>query len=136
MLDVESEKEVMVFQGHAGMVRSAVFSQDGSHILSVSAYYAGDVYVRDGKAILWQAAGGKPVREIECGPAFMISLSPDGKRVLAGSALWGVAGGAKIRSFETADGRVPRYGTVFSPDGDYALSGGKGPQIYSSALCA
>jgi WD40 repeat protein len=61
------------------------------------------------------------------GEVWQASFSPDGKKLVTGSAdgsvrLWEVATGRELRRFAGHSGRV--FGAAFSPDGKYVVSSG------------
>jgi WD40 repeat protein len=128
--DVSTGEEVRVFEGHTSDVRSVAFSPDGQYALSGS---------DDGTVRLWEVATGEevPVFEGHEGWVRSVAFSPDGRYVLAGSCgrrtdtgtrciiselrLWEVATGEEVRVFRGHEDWV--HSVVFSPDGQYALSG-------------
>jgi hypothetical protein len=96
---------------HQDVVNEAVFSRDGSRILTAS---------RDNTAKLWDAASGKLVASFARGNSlYSARFSPDGTRILTASAdntakLWDTASGNLIVSL-AHQGAVED--AVFSPDG-------------------
>jgi WD40 repeat protein/DNA-binding SARP family transcriptional activator len=127
--DVESGQEVLRFDGHRSIVRSAAFSPDGRMSLSGS---QGD----DGNdLILWDVATGEQVRRFDTDDDITsIVFSADGTRALTGSVffsnmtLWDVATGQAIHRFEGPIGLVldvdfgPDEKTVVSASGDGSLT--------------
>jgi WD40 repeat protein len=113
--------------GHTSAIRAAVFSADGTQVLTAGA---------DGTARLWDAQTGAPGRVISLTGALLPSakapallaaaLSPDGRYVLAGGngatvRLWDRATGEDVQQFRGHTGAV--LGVAFSPDGTQVLTG-------------
>lgn len=120
--DAATGKELLVLRGHPGMVRDAVYSPDGAHILS---------YSRAG-ARVWDAATGQQLYVL---PAQSNSIegaqfSPDGKQVLT----WGQDSfDWSARTWEAATGKPllmlsghagPIFEASFSPDGTRVMTAG------------
>ncbi|MEM7530405.1 MAG: NB-ARC domain-containing protein, partial [Pseudomonadota bacterium] len=110
--------ESIRFEGHGGWVTSAVFSPDGTRVLTASL---------DRTARLWDVETGMEVRPFEGHGAGVWSavFSPDGTRVLTASwddtaRLWDVETGTEIRPFEGHGDWV--RSAVFSPDGTLVLT--------------
>jgi serine/threonine protein kinase/Tfp pilus assembly protein PilF len=104
------------FQRHNQMVRSVVFSSDGTRTLSA----ADDQTLR-----LWDVASGKELRRFMGHDSWIwsVALSPDGRRALSGSRdmtlrLWDVETGKELLRFQYP-GSV--WSVVFSRDGRRAL---------------
>jgi WD40 repeat protein len=116
-------KPVKSADAHKGIPRYVTFTPDGKQIVS-----AGE----DGFAVVWDAAGLKPIRQIEFGdtseqqgqnPAFggifAVAVSPDGKWLAGGT-------GRISRLFELATGKlaaaVPQAGmdVAFAKTGTFA----------------
>ena len=101
---------------HAGSVYSAVFSPDGSRVLTAS---------YDKTAKLWEAASGNLLATFNHdGWVRSATFSPDGSRVLTASGdktakLWEAATGKLLASFNH-DGEV--RSATFSPDGSRVLT--------------
>jgi WD40 repeat protein/serine/threonine protein kinase len=105
------------FQGHTDQVRSAVFSPDGTQILSGGF---------DSTARLWDVATGQGLVCLQghTGGLGSVALSRDGRRALSGSLdrtmrLWDVAAGKELLTLQHAD---PVWSVAFSPDGRRALA--------------
>jgi len=95
ILDIETGRILLFFQGHTSLVSSVSFSPDGSRIVSGSA---------DNTVRLWDLAGqmvAEPFRGHEAGVS-SVSFSPDGSRIVSGSydetiRVWDVATGACVQ---------------------------------------
>jgi WD40 repeat protein/serine/threonine protein kinase/ABC-type sugar transport system substrate-binding protein len=122
--------EIRRLSGHTAPVRSAVFSADGTRILSGS---------DDGSMILWDAATGETLRvfppdnpdtdavEGHSDSLTSVALSADGTRALSASRdrtalLWDVATGRIIHRL--LGSAAVLYNALLSPDGQYALTAG------------
>jgi hypothetical protein len=90
---VQSLRERKILRGHKGGVSRAVFSPDGSHILTVS---------DDKTARLWEAASGKEIAVLEGQESLFgktenrvnsAAFSPDGVRIVTASAGEGCGSG-------------------------------------------
>jgi WD40 repeat protein/serine/threonine protein kinase/Flp pilus assembly protein TadD len=104
------------FQGHNQLVRSVVFSSDGTRALS-----GGD----DRTLRLWDVATGKELRCFKGHDSqiWSVALSPDGRRALSASRdmrLWDLETGKELLRFQHPSGV---WSVAFSPDGRRALSG-------------
>src|SRR6202023_1520246 len=107
------------------------FSPDGTRVLSGGDYES--ILASQADTLkLWDAASGQLLRSFaghkaSFGYVISVAFSPDGSRVLSGSAdhtikLWDVATGRLLRTFE---GHADAVNSVrFSPDGIHAASGG------------
>ena len=112
--------QTAILTGHAGKVRSAAFSPDGSHIVTAS---------WDCTARVWEVKTGKTVHLL-CGhEAYLlhISFSPDGSSILTASAdrtarLWDRITGMDLQVFRGHSGSVKT--AEFSPDGSLILTVG------------
>jgi WD40 repeat protein len=116
--DLAVDSGMSRIEGHSAGVRPVTFTRDGKHVLTGS---------DDRTARLWQAA--KPFEEVKrFGPhpnlVSSSAISPDGHRVLTGSAnevrLWDAETARELRRFEGHEGFV--NDVTFSPDGRFALS--------------
>ncbi len=121
----------LVLHGHRDRVVSALFSVDGSTVLTAS---------RDHTARLWSAADGKPLGVLNGHEAALTSarFSPDGKTVLTTSEdgtarLWDVARAAPTH---TLGGLYePVLAARFSRDGQTVATAGKdgGVRLWNTA---
>jgi WD40 repeat protein/tetratricopeptide (TPR) repeat protein len=101
---------------HDAKVEKAVFSPDGSRILTASDDYT---------AKLWDAASGEKLATFQHKDnVFTAVFSPDGSKVLTASwdktaKLWDAASGKELTAFHHYSGV---YSAVFSPDGSKVLT--------------
>jgi hypothetical protein len=131
--DVGTGKEIKTFTGHQSSVNSVAFSPDGRTALSGSA---------DATIKLWDVAAGKEIKTLA---GHMINVrsvtfSPDGRYIMSGGCaaegdnswrdcksssidLWNASTGRELQEFTGIPGSV--LSVKFSPDGRFALSGGK-----------
>jgi WD40 repeat protein/serine/threonine protein kinase len=107
-------------EGHAGEVKSAVFSPDGCHVLSGS---------RDKTLRQWEVVSGKCLRIFQGheGHVDSVAFSPDGRFVLSGGSY--TVKTRNLRLWEASTGRCLHTliwvsSALFSPDGCFALSMG------------
>jgi serine/threonine-protein kinase len=108
----------LVRRRHFGAITSALFTRDGSRIISTS---------RDGTVRLWNVRGGG---ELHCFPSqnepvHSVALSPDGLHMLTGGAdkvvrYWGIVSGEEL-SRGVGHGSAIK-GVAFMPDSRQALS--------------
>ncbi len=96
-----------------GTLKTAVFSPDGSRVLTISS---------DGNATFWDAETGAELTSLKADDAAIESaaFSPDGSRVVIASAngvvrIWDVAKGSVVALLKGHDKKV--NDAVFSPDG-------------------
>jgi WD40 repeat protein/serine/threonine protein kinase len=116
----------LTLRGHNDDVKQAVFSPDGTTILS-GAGTLFDTTPLDERMILWNWSTGTMLRTFagHKDSITSVAFSPDGKRALSASRdtsliLWDVATGDIVRRFEGHTDWV--WSVVFSPDGKQALS--------------
>jgi WD40 repeat protein len=107
-----------IFRGHDGAVYSAVFSPDGTRVISAS---------DDRTARLWDAATGKQIAILRGheGRVVRAAFSPDGTRVVTASLdktarLWNAATGKQVALLGEHANTVGS--AVFSPDGTRIIS--------------
>jgi WD40 repeat protein len=126
--DIISGENTAVLKGHLGKVNSAVFTPEGTGVVS-----GGD----DMSVKLWSDKGAELMTMTgHQAPVLAVAVSPDGKFALSGSGiiaagsapgatdnsvrLWELATGKEICSFGGHEGPVPAV--AFSPDGTMAAS--------------
>ncbi|WNG25631.1 hypothetical protein F0U62_17610 [Cystobacter fuscus] len=113
---IEDKKQLAVLPDHKALVNSAVFSPDGTQILTAS---------DDGSARLWRADGtGTPLVIQHSRQALTSAIfSPDGTHVLTVSSstarLWRANGEATSFVFPSPGKDYPP--AIFSPDGTHVL---------------
>ena len=123
--DAATGEPLADFEGHTGLVRSALFSPDGTRIVTASS---------DGTARIWDAATGTPVAELRGHTDWVLSasFSPDGLRVLTASRdgtarLWDAATGETVAVCR-GNARSVVFAS-FSPDGSRIVMDGRRVQI-------
>jgi WD40 repeat protein len=131
---VEQSRNTLALRGHENDVTSAVFSPDGTRILTAS---------RDNTARLWDAATGAE-RVVLSGheeTVWSAVFSPDGTRILTASRdnttrLWDAATGAERAVLSGHESTVTS--AVFSPDGTRILtaSGDNTARLWDAATGA
>ena len=108
-----TDSQVLAMTGHADVVRSAVYSPDGTLIASASG---------DKSARIWDAATGRQMRLLagHAAPVRSIAFSPDGSRLVTASddktaRIWDVKTGAQLAVLGGHTNVVRT--AAFSPDG-------------------
>jgi WD40 repeat protein/uncharacterized caspase-like protein len=109
VLDIESGVLLRTFQAVTRSrvyLKDAAFSPDGTRMLSTSGRTTENIYdMVDNSIKLWNVATGQIIREFESHtPPGLVRFSPDGKRVLSGSAdsaikIWNLATGELLLTF-------------------------------------
>ena len=138
--DVASGRLLRTLRGHGKGVGAAVFTPDGSRIISGGTYdVAPDAAIGYGKLRFWNAETGALIRAIDAHHEAVnaVAVSPDGTRVATGSDLDPISFGLlyqieTIRLWDAASGKLihtfggpttPVHALAFSPDGARLLSG-------------
>jgi tetratricopeptide (TPR) repeat protein len=128
--DVESGKELRVYEGHQWLIHAVVFSPDGKHFL----YGSEDQTTR-----LCEVETGQEVRRFEGHTSWVlgVAMSFDSRHVLTGSAdgtvrLWNVPRGRELRRFGAQMGLV--QSVALSPDSKQALTGEYSPAKQQTGL--
>ena len=116
--DVDTSKQLQVFEGHSHALNSVALSSDGTRVLTGSF---------DGIARLWDFRTGRQMRQFEghSNEVTAVAFSRDSERALTGSAdltirLWDLATGRSEIVGEILD---PVSSIAFSPDGKHVLAG-------------
>jgi len=102
-----------LLKGHAGWVRTAVFSPDGKRVVTAS---------DDSTARIWDADSGKQIALLKghTNPVLSASFSADGKHVVTASGdrtarIWDADSGNEIAQLKSHTNSA--LSVVFSPDG-------------------
>ncbi len=134
--DVDSGKQIRVFDDFKDV--TAIPGND----LILQAFFAGEgrlggyVWGKKKTFLLWDAATGKRIGQLDLGADFHkdLAVSADGRWLLTGHddrtvRLRDVKSGKELHRFQMADINVPR-GLSFSPDGRYAVAGSHRSWVY------
>lgn len=115
---IQSLRTRAVLRGHRSIVYSAVYSPDGSRIVTAS---------RDGTAWIWNASTGESIVRLNghSGGVVSVAWSPDGKRVVTASSdktarIWDAATGASLTVLKGHTENL--LSTKFSPDGKQVVT--------------
>ena len=112
--DVATGKEIRLFGGHRGAVRTIVFRRGGEEVITGA---------EDGAALRWDVRTGKETHKIVVRETGTVTPSPDGKLLLCrpapqhpqeDSVLWETAAGKQLHVLEQV---CESGGWAFSPDG-------------------
>ena len=112
-------------KGHAGPVRSAVFS--ANRVFTAA---------EDGAVLVWDASSGERLKRLDAGRALRhVAVSSDGARAIATAEqgtvhIWDVASGQR-RDLSHADSGV--FSAGFSPDDRFVLGVGRQPRVWEAA---
>ncbi len=129
--DVEADRQVRTFWGHAEMLKSLRFSPDGRQVLTAAS----------GTALLWNVESGKKIRTFATKSYGLnqSAFSRDGQRLFLGgyggaAYVFDVASGQQVATLEVGDANVSA--AAFSPDGSrlLILAGKSGEQDAEAAL--
>ena len=114
-----SDQSIMTLHGHESWIYSAVFSPDGTRIVSGST---------DNTIKLWDAESGKELRTFKGHEGWVgtVAFSPDGKRIISGSQdntikLWNANSGEELMTLRGHNNGV--WAVEYSPDGKKIVSG-------------
>jgi WD40 repeat protein len=118
--DLQTCKELVQMEGHAGPAWGVAFAPDGKQALAAG---------QTGCLALYDATTGKKLREMprHPQPVRAVAFTPDGRRALSGCydhllRLWDLDTGTELRSFK---GHIAGIMAVAcSPDGKRAVTGG------------
>jgi WD40 repeat protein len=109
-------------------VNSVAFSPDGTKVLTGEGVHNSETDTWSGATWLWNAATGREIHSFtgHTGEVYSAAFSPDGTKVLTGSAdntakLWYTDSGTEIRTFSGHADQV--RSVAFSPDGTTVLTG-------------
>jgi WD40 repeat protein len=110
--DAATGTELAILRGHEGPVHSAVFSPDGSRIVTAS---------NDNTARIWDAANGKEIAVLRGDVSNVVSavFSPDGTRIVTASSDWTarIWDAASENEIAVLRGDAPLRSAAYSPDG-------------------
>ena len=93
-------------------VMACAVSSDGRLIASRSG---------GGRLTIWDARTGRDLKSFETGPAISVSISPDGRILVAGQGAWEIGSGAELFEWEPPIGAED---CAFSPDGTFVVMAG------------
>ncbi len=121
---IDSKEEKERYEYLKSIVKNALFSRDGSSVLSRAEGEKGAI-------IIWNAADGK-VKKYFIDEKFLlgnhaVQFSPDEKLIISGGGdklvkIWDVAAGKELKRFAGHESEI--NAVSFSADGKYALSAG------------
>ncbi|RLS85952.1 MAG: hypothetical protein DWI06_00800 [Planctomycetota bacterium] len=117
--DLNTGKELAIFNKQKGSVYAATFSPDGKKIASGC---------DDGSIKIWDAETGKELQTLKGHTSWVtsVSFSPDGKKIASGSydsslKIWDAATGKEVQTFKGHTSIITSVS--FSPDGKKIASG-------------
>lgn len=125
VLDAGSGREIAVLQGHEERIRKVHFSPDGTRIVTVSL---------DNTVRIWEAASGRELTTFEH-PSQVLSVSPDGARVITGAGneahVFDAGSGREIAVLKGHEGDV--RDASFSHDGARILTVSDSVHVWDAA---
>jgi serine/threonine protein kinase/WD40 repeat protein/tetratricopeptide (TPR) repeat protein len=115
---------VSVYDGDTGKEVAAPLEVNGPALMAFSPGGRLVVSRVEGGPRLWDVAAGGPARTLEGATVSdMVACSPDGRRLLAGGAVYDAATGRSVCRLAPGGDLTP---AAFSPDGRLVLTGGAG----------
>ncbi|ETO34731.1 hypothetical protein RFI_02359 [Reticulomyxa filosa] len=116
--DVQSGRQIQIFEGHSDNIRGVLFSSDGSKIIS----YSWDNTIR-----IWDILSGKQLQLLEghSGRVKKVRFSPDGSKLVSCSSddtirIWDISSGRQIQLLIGHRNNVSE--AQFLPDGHKIIS--------------